>query len=56
MSQTEQAQREQEQQARLAREAQARQLAERQRQQQRAVRQPPPLDRRTPTNALDRGR
>ena len=56
MSQTEQARREQEQQERLAREAQARQLAERQRQQQRAVRQPPPLDRRTPTNALDRGR
>ena len=56
MSQTEQARREQEQQERLAREAQARQLAERQRQQQRAARQQPPLDRRTPTHALDRGR
>jgi hypothetical protein len=31
-------------------------LAERQQQQQRAARQPPPLDRRTPTHALDRGR
>jgi hypothetical protein len=31
-------------------------LAERLRQQRAARKQPPPLDRRTPTHALDRGR
>ncbi|EEW1003002.1 hypothetical protein ED203_22535 [Escherichia coli] len=43
------------QQARQAREAMARQLAEKLKQQQ-ANKQPPALDKRTPTHALDRGR
>ncbi|EBP3352503.1 hypothetical protein TY50_23200 [Salmonella enterica] len=43
------------QQARQAREAMARQLAAKLKQQQ-ANKQPPALDRRTPTHALDRGR
>ena len=43
------------QQARQAREAQARQLAAKLKQQQ-ANKQPPALDKRTPTHALDRGR
>lgn len=43
------------QQARQAREAMARQLAAKLKQQQ-ANKQPPALDKRTPTHALDRGR
>ena len=56
MIQSDQSNREQQaQQARQAREAQARQLAAKLKQQQ-ANKQPPALDKRTPTHALDRGR